>query len=204
MNSAVVADADTLFPASTRGLLIYLDYQGLIRLHWSPMILDEVNRALVATGRKPTLEAAQEHAARMCNALPHAMVSAQDVQAQFQAVVWAVRSAKDLHVAACAHYLIAANAYPGTSPVTLLTRNVRDFRADSLASLGIALMTPDHFLDNLVATQPQQVAQALRLFRQALASQPTPQVLLDRLGRDGLLKTARRLLTLHRQARIAL
>jgi len=38
---AVVADADTLFGGTTRGLLIHLDYQGLIRLHWSPLILDE-------------------------------------------------------------------------------------------------------------------------------------------------------------------
>lgn len=49
----VVADADTLFGATTRGLLIHLDYQGLIRLHWSPLILDELGRALVDTGPKP-------------------------------------------------------------------------------------------------------------------------------------------------------
>jgi len=36
----VVADADTLFGAATRALLIYLDYAGLIRLHWSALILD--------------------------------------------------------------------------------------------------------------------------------------------------------------------
>lgn len=196
MSIAIVADADTLFSASTRGLLIYLDYQGLVSLHWSPMILDEVNRALVATGRKPTLAAAQEHAARMCNALPHAMVAAQDVQAQFQTVAPAVRSAKDIHVAACAYYLIAANAYPGTSPVPLLTLNTRDFKTDRLASLGISLMKPDSFLDSLVTRHPQELAQALRLFRLDLASRPTPQALLDRLERDGLQKTAQRLLAL--------
>ena len=47
----VVADADTLFGATTRGLLIHLDYQGLIRLHWSALILDEMSRALVRTDR---------------------------------------------------------------------------------------------------------------------------------------------------------
>lgn len=59
MSIPVVADADTLFAATTRGLLIYLDYQGLITLHWSPLILDEVNRALVDTGRKKDLEIGQ-------------------------------------------------------------------------------------------------------------------------------------------------
>lgn len=41
--------ADTLFAATTRGLLIYLDYHGLIKLHWLPLILVEVSRALVDT-----------------------------------------------------------------------------------------------------------------------------------------------------------
>ena len=55
---SVVADADTLFGGTTRGLLIHLDYQGLIRLHWSPLILDEMSRALVDTGRKADRAAA--------------------------------------------------------------------------------------------------------------------------------------------------
>ena len=70
MSLPVVADADTLFPATTRGLLIYLDFGGLIRLHWSPMILDEVARALVDAGRKKTLSDAKAHEARMLDALP--------------------------------------------------------------------------------------------------------------------------------------
>ena len=57
----VVADADTLFGAATRGLLIHLDYQGSIHLHWSPLILNELSRALVDTGRKPDTEAARRH-----------------------------------------------------------------------------------------------------------------------------------------------
>jgi hypothetical protein len=57
---AVVADADTLFGATTRGLLIHLDYRGLIRLHWSALILDELRRALVDTGRKADEQAASD------------------------------------------------------------------------------------------------------------------------------------------------
>lgn len=37
----VVADADSLFGGTTRGLLIYLDDKGRIRLLWSPLIPDE-------------------------------------------------------------------------------------------------------------------------------------------------------------------
>ena len=40
----VVADADSLFGGTTRGMHIHLDYQGLIRLHWSPLIIDDMAR----------------------------------------------------------------------------------------------------------------------------------------------------------------
>ena len=98
----VVADADVLFGATTRGLLIHLDYRGLIRLHWSPLILDELSRALVDTGRKPNQEAARRHEQLMRAVLPHADVPVTLVQKQFQTVAPAMRSAKDMHVAACA------------------------------------------------------------------------------------------------------
>ena len=90
----VVADADTLFGATTRGLLIHLDYQGLIRLHWSPLILDELSRALLDTGRKPDAESARRHERLMRAALPQAEIPTQQVQAQFASVASAMRSAK--------------------------------------------------------------------------------------------------------------
>ena len=68
----VVADADTVFGATTRGLLIHLDYVGIIRLHWSPLILDELSRALVGTGRKTNAETARRHEQLMRSALPQA------------------------------------------------------------------------------------------------------------------------------------
>jgi hypothetical protein len=96
----VVADADTLFGATTRGLLIHLDYDGLIRLHWSPLILEELSRALVDTGRKANAKAARQHEILMRAALPHANISAAQVQAEFSAVGPTMRSAKDIHIAA--------------------------------------------------------------------------------------------------------
>ena len=59
----VVADADVLFGATTRGLLIQLDYAGLLHLHWSPLILDEMSRALVKSGRKLDFASAKAHEA---------------------------------------------------------------------------------------------------------------------------------------------
>ena len=135
----VVADADTLFGATTRGLLIHLDYQGLIRLHWSPLILDELSRALVDTGRKPDAESARRHEQLMRDALPQAEITTLEVQAQFARVAPAMRSAKDVHVAACAAAILAGDFYPSTQVVSLVTKNIRDFGIRKLAALGIEL-----------------------------------------------------------------
>lgn len=135
---------------------------------------------------------------------PIATREATDVQAQFQTGSPAARSAKDTHVAACAHCLIATNAYPDTSPIALVTRNTKDFKKTALAGLGIALMKPDDFLDGLTATQPQDVAAAFRRFRLDLTSQPEHEALLERLDRDGLVKTVQRLQALHQAGTVQL
>ena len=145
----VVADADTLFGGTTRGLLIHLDYRGLIRLHWSPLILQEMSRALVDTGRKSD-PAASRREALMRNALPQAEVPTADVQSQFKAVAGAMRSVKDIHVAACANVLRVQRYYPNTPLVSLITKNIRDFGVKKLATLGIEVQHPDAFLLNLL------------------------------------------------------
>jgi hypothetical protein len=52
----------------------------VIRLHWSPLILDEMSRALVDTGRKPDAESARRHEQLMRAALPQAGIATQQVQ----------------------------------------------------------------------------------------------------------------------------
>ena len=199
MSIPVVADADVLFPATTRGLLIYLDYQGLLALHWSPLILDEVSRALVETGRKKTLAEAKINENRMKNALPNALVATKSVQARFKAVEPAVHSAKDIHVAACAYHLVATKAYPDHSTITLTSRNVKDFKKGALTKLGITLQKPDDFLDALCASHPSEVMAAFHRFRLDITIQPKPEILLKRLEQDGQVKTAKRLLELLQQ-----
>ena len=186
----VVADADTLFGATTRGLLIHLDYQGLIRLHWSPLILAELGRALVDTGRKPDAEAARHHEQLMQAALPQAEIATVKVQAQFAAVALAVRSAKDMHVAACAHAVMAGNYYPNTKIVSLVTKNIRDFGVRKLATLGIAVTRPDALLLDLFHQDPKGVTSAFASLRATLRSAPTPEQLLIRLAADGQTQTA--------------
>lgn len=186
----VVADADTLFGATTRGLLIHLDYQGLIRLHWSPLILDELSRALVDTGRKPDAESARRHEQLMRDALPQAEITTLEVQAQFARVAPAMRSAKDVHVAACAAAILAGDFYPSKQVVSLVTKNIRDFGVRKLASQGIEVQRPDAFLLDRVQQDPSAVASAFAALRATLRSAPEPERLLERLAADGQALTA--------------
>jgi len=186
----VVADADTLFGATTRGLLIHLDHQGAIRLHWSPLILDEMSRALVDTGRKPDAESARRHEQLMRAALPQAEIPTQQVQAQFAGVAAAMRSAKDTHVAACAAAILAGDFYSNTQVVSLVTKNIRDFGVRKLAGLGIEVQQPDAFLLNQFRQDPAAVASAFAALRATLRSAPKPDRLLERLAADGQSLTA--------------
>lgn len=186
----VVADADTLFGATTRGLLIHLDYRGLIRLHWSPLILDELSRALVDTGRKPDAESARRHEHLMRCALPQAEIPTQEVQAQFASVAPAMRSAKDTHVAACAAAILADAYYPDTQVVSLVTKNIRDFGVRKLAALGIDVQRPDAFLLRQFKQEPVAIAAAFAALRSSLRSAPAPERLLEHLAADGQTLTA--------------
>lgn len=186
----VVADADTLFGATTRGLLIHLDYRGLIRLHWSALILDELSRALVDTGRKADEHAARRHELLMRASLPHAEVAVAAVDAQRDAVAHAVRSRKDVHVAACARAIVSGQHYPQAKAVNLVTKNIRDFGIRKLTELGIDVSRPDDLLSALFDWDANGVAAAFAALRVTLRSAPTPQALLDRLAADGQVLTA--------------
>jgi hypothetical protein len=186
----VVADADALFGATTRGLLIHLDYCGLIRLHWSPLILEELSRALVDTGRKPDREAAKRHEQLMRAALPHAELTAALAQKHFEAVAPAMRSTKDMHIGACAHAIVAGGYYPHAKIVSLVTHNIRDFGIRKLAAMGIEVTRPDAFLLDLFRRDAVGVAAAFAALRATLRSAPAPDRLLERLSADGQVSTA--------------
>jgi hypothetical protein len=200
----VVADADTLFGATTRGLLIHLDFEGLIRLHWSPLRLDEMSRALVDTGRKPDTAAARHHEQLMRAALPQAEVPTSRVQARLATVAHAMRSPKDAHVAVCARAILEDGYYPDAQVVSLVTRNIRDFGVRKLTTLGIEVTRPDTFLLDRFRQEPKTVASAFAALRSTLRSAPTPERLLERLAADGQVLTAAAMLDAWQQGAVRL
>lgn len=182
MPRPVVADADVLFAGTTRAFLIHLDYQRLIHLHWSPLILKESHDALVKTGRKSRAKA-DKHMSLLDKSLPGASVPTLEVQAAFRVAYSGVRQPKDLHVAACAVALLAGGYY-AEPEVWLVTKNGADFKPRVLMTLGIKLLHPDAFLLALWNDDPLGVAAAFRRMRLRLKSKPAVNHLLDKLALD--------------------
>ena len=110
----------------------------------------------------------------------------------------AVNSAKDLHVAACAHWLVASKLYPDAPQFALISGNQRDFRKNALAKLGIALHKPDALLLAIQQSAPVAFEQAFTALLESLPSQPKPEALLEKLRRDGQTQTALALLAARR------
>jgi hypothetical protein len=200
----VVCDADTLFGGTTRAFLIHLDYAGLIHMHWSPIILDEMSRALVREQRKPNLATAKVHEQLMNRSLPQASIDTYDVQACFQFVWDGVNSAKDMHVAACACALQQANAYPTQPGITLVSQNLTDFKIPVLARRNINIQHPDAFLAELLEQDPHWVAAAFAECRASFRSAPSVEVVLAKLAEDGQAKTAAALMDGHQAGALKL
>jgi hypothetical protein len=124
------------------------------------LILDEMSRALVASGRKADSAAAARHEALMRAALPHAEVSTDAVQAQFEAVAWAMRSTKDIHVAACAGIEVLR---PDAFLQELFSRNEHGVAAAFAALRGTLRSnpTPERLIERLAADGQTEVAASI-------------------------------------------
>ena len=166
-------------------------------MHWSPLLIDEMSRALVKTGRL-SADAARDNTDAMHRGLPGASVPTRDVHASFRAAYPGVHEAKDLHVAACARALLACGWYPNVRQVHLITRNTKDFAPKRLATIDVVQQHPDTFLLALWERAPTTVAAAFRRLREDLPSAPAVDALLDKLLLDGQKRTASAMRAAHR------
>lgn len=138
----VLLDSCVLYPYELRDLLLEAAHEELYRVHWSLRILEDTVRNLLVDART-TPEQASRLAAAMERAFPEAMVEPPSGLADQLGC-----DPGDRHVLAAA---IAARAE------TIVTLNVRHFPARVLAPLGIAAVTPDQFLCNLLDLAPTQM-----------------------------------------------
>lgn len=169
-----VLDANVLYPAHLRDVLLWLAVGGFYRPQWSDRIHDEWTRNLLAN--RPDLSAEQLAYTRgeMERAFPSAnvMVGAADEEE----IV--LPDPDDRHVAAAA---IAAGAD------VVVTFNVDDFPSEVLGPYGLEAVHPDAFVTSLLEADPEGVVAVLQEHRAGLRRPPlTAREYLGHLERAGL------------------
>lgn len=147
----VVLDANVLYPFRVRDALLRFADAGLFRARWSPMILNEWRRSLLA--RRPELEASVDaQIGAMTRAFPESCVTGGE---------GLIRSLElpdpdDRHVFATAIR---------TGAEHIVTENLRDFPDDALEPFGITAVTADDFLSSTFELYPGEALLAMRAMR---------------------------------------
>lgn len=175
----VLADANILYSRVLRDYLLYAADQEIIAITWSPQILAEVTEHLQRNVAGFDQAAAKRLVRAMNLAFPLAEVEpeAEHWQALDDLVL---PDEDDRHVLAAA---IAAEA------TVLCTSNIKDFPAESIAILGVEVLTPDQLLTQLVTAYE---AEMFSVHHTAVASLKgaTDQSTVEALNRAGAPVTA--------------
>lgn len=137
-------DANVLYPARLRDLLVRLAIAGQYQARWTEQILDECFENLIAD--RPDLPAEHLHRTRrlMNIAIPDAIVAGYDHLID----ALELPDADDRHVLAAAMVAQAAH---------IVTANLIDFPAEALPA-GVTAVSPDAFVLMLIQADPDAVA----------------------------------------------
>jgi predicted nucleic acid-binding protein len=129
-NIAVI-DANVLYSIEVTDVLLTLATRRSIRIHWSPELLDEVRRNLIA---RPDLStsAVDYRIEQMNRALPGALDHAPTDRIAEMPV-----NDKDRHVLALAVHVAARR---------IVTHNTRDFPSEACQRYGVEAVRPDDYL----------------------------------------------------------
>lgn len=167
-------DANVLFPAATRSVLLELARKKVFRLLWSERVHDEWMRNLAE--RYPHIP--PEKITRM-RALMEGYVD--DATVSGYEALMPTLSLPD----ADDHHVLAGAIHGGAS--IIVTSNVRDFPAAALAAHGVTALTPDAFAMHLLVLDREGVLEALADDRADMRNPPlTAEAYLDALARSGL------------------
>ena len=180
MRFVVVYDACVLYPAPLRDLLMRLATSGLFAARWTEQIHDEWTRNLLK--KRPELaEALPRTVALMNQAVPDSLVTGHEPLIP----ALELPDPDDRHVLAAA---ICAGAQ------FIVTFNLRDFSADTLAGFGIEAVHPDTFLEQQFESNEGLMVRTARRHRASLRKPPkSAEEYLGTLAACGLIVTAERL-----------
>lgn len=158
---SVFADANALYPAALRDILIELAIVNAIRLHWSPYVLDELERSILKVRPATDLSRLVSRRDAMNAALPSASVEP-------SSALLALFSLPDLKDAP-----IAAAAFDARCSV-LLTFNLKHFPKAELGKVHppISPMHPDVFLVHLMTQNAAAILPVIEAVRQKLRKPP--------------------------------
>jgi predicted nucleic acid-binding protein len=138
MAYVAVLDANVLYPASLRDVLLRLAAEEFYDLRWSARILEETERNLAANGLMSSAQAE-----RLVGVMREAFEGACADETAIAALEGAMTNdPKDRHVMAAA---VAGEAQ------AVVTMNVSDFPEESAEPFGVEVMHPDEFLMVLFA-----------------------------------------------------
>ncbi len=167
-------DASVLYPALLRNILIRLAIDGLYRAFWSERVQDEWTQAL-ARDRPDLRPASIERTRRLMEtAVEDAMVGGYEPLIE----TMTLPDGDDRHVLAAAIHCGAR---------TIVTANLRDFPAATLALYEIEARHPDAFVLGLLTAFPNETLGTMRRLRQGLNNPPlTPAALLAAMSRQSL------------------
>lgn len=172
-----VLDANVLYPALLRDVLLSLAHADLYSAKWTVHIRDEWTRSLLKD-RPDQGEKIEAAAMAMEAAVPDCMVTG------YEHLIEGLRlpDPDDRHVLAAA---IAGHAD------AIITWNEKDFPAHVLDPFGIELQTPDEFVLNQILLRRNVALAALKGMRERWRRpQHTAQALVDLLEQRGLPQTA--------------
>ena len=169
-----VYDANTLYPAPLRDLLIRLAQAGLVRARWTETIHDEWVRNVLKDNPRLSAERLARTRALMNEAVRDCLVTGyEDLIASLS-----LPDPDDRHVLAAA---IRAGAD------VIVTFNLADFPAKALAPFDVEAQHPDDFLVGLLDQAPDVVCATVKRQREGLRNPPkTAADLLTALEGQGL------------------
>jgi hypothetical protein len=173
----VFYDANVLYPAELRNFLMHLALIGVFGARWSADVHEEWIESLLTNRPDLTRKQLERTRELMDKAAPDALV------AGYHHLIPKLElpDPKDRHV-------LAAAIQCGAS--IIVTRNLADFPADTLAQFGIEAQHPDDFILDLLRLAPGMVAEAAKNHRESLKNPPKAiSEYLDSLDRQGLTQT---------------
>ncbi len=175
---AAFLDANVLYPATLRSVLMELARSKAFRVLWS----EQVHREWMEALKRENPHIPESRIARMRGLMEAYVEDAMVTGYEPLIEGLTLPDPDDRHV-------LAAAIHGGAN--VIVTANERDFPASVLAAYNIAIITPDKFILRLLEADPNLVLAALEADRGDLTNPPlTREQYFAALERGGLIETA--------------